>query len=61
VYPEILDDTINLIVPYHTEKERVDILAKAGLVFGQRSMKQIKVLSIKHPFNGWFIVFQVNL
>jgi hypothetical protein len=61
MYPDILDDTINLIVPYHTDEDRMDVVAKLNLVVGERGMKQIKVLSIKHPFNGWFIVFQVNL
>jgi hypothetical protein len=61
MYPEILDDTINLVLPYHTEEERADVVAKLGLVVGHRGIEQIRVLSIKHPFNGWFVVFQVNL
>lgn len=61
MYPEILDNTINLVVPYHSEDERVNVISKMTLVIGQRGMQQIKVLSIKHPLNGWFVVFQENL
>ena len=61
MYPEILDDTINLVVPYHTDEEKADVIAEVSLVFGQRGIKQIKMFPIKHPLNGWFIVFQVNL
>jgi hypothetical protein len=61
MYPDILDDTLNLIVPYHTEEEKLDVISKLQLVMGQQAMKQIKVLSIKHPLNGWFVVFQTNL
>ncbi len=61
MYPEILDDTINLIVPYHTEEEKADVVSKLSSVVGQRDMKQIRVFSIKHPLNGWFVAFQVNL
>jgi hypothetical protein len=61
MYPEIQDDTINLIVPYGSEEERADIVSKARRVMGQHEMGQIRVLSIKHPLNGWFVVFQTVL
>ncbi len=61
MYPGILDDTINFLVPYHSEEERQDVVSKVSLVMGQREMKQIKVFPIKHPLNGWFIAFQVDL
>jgi hypothetical protein len=61
MYPDILDDTINLVVPYHSEEERADVLSKMNLVMGEREMRQIKALSIKHPLNGWFVVFQTDL
>lgn len=60
-YPQISDDTINLIVPYHTEEEKIDIVSKMQLVNKQREMKQVKVFSTKHPLNGWFVVFQIDL
>lgn len=61
MYPDILDDTLNLVVPYHLDEEKADVISKMGLVFGDRENEQIRVLSIKHPFNGWFIVFQTDL
>jgi hypothetical protein len=61
MYPEIGDDTLNLVVPYHTEEDKLDVISKLQLVMGHQTMKQIKVVSIKHPLNGWFVVFQTNL
>jgi hypothetical protein len=61
MYPEILDDTINLVVPYHSDDERTDVVAKVEMVIGQQEMENFRALSIKHPFNGWFVVFQVSL
>jgi hypothetical protein len=61
MYPDILDDTINLVVPHRSEEERADIVSKTKLVMGAREMEQIRVLSIKHPLNGWFVVFQTDL
>src|SRR6266496_1004994 len=61
MYPQISNDSINLIVPYHTEEEKTDVISKMQLVMGQQAMKQVNVLSIKHPLNGWFVVFQTNL
>ena len=61
MYPDILDDTLNLVVPYHSEEEKADIISKIKFVFGQQDMENIRVLSVKHPFNGWFVVFQVSL
>ena len=60
-YPEIKDDTLNLIVPYHSEDERADVLQKAEFVMGGNTMKDINSFSLKHPLNGWFVVFQVGL
>jgi len=60
-YPEIGDDTLNLVVPYHTDEEKLDVISKLRLVMGQQTTKQIKVFSVKHPLNGWFVVFQTSL
>jgi hypothetical protein len=61
MYPEIRDDTLNLVVPYHTDEEKSQVISKLQLVMGQQAMKEIQVLSIKHPLNGWFIAFQTKL
>ena len=60
-YPEIKDNTLNLVVPYHSEDEKVDVLQKVEFVMGEKAMKNINTFSLKHPLNGWFVVFQVNL
>lgn len=59
-YPQLKDDTINLIVPFSTEKEKEQIHAKMRESFD----KQFDLLSqavIKHPFNGDFLLFQSGL
>lgn len=61
MYPDIMADTINLVVPYHSDEERADVISKVSSVIGQREMEQIRVVSIKHPLNGSFVVFQTNL
>jgi hypothetical protein len=60
-HPEIGDDTLNFIVPYHSEEEKYGIFQKMETVMGRNGMKKFKVFSLKHPLNGWFVVFQVNL
>ena len=60
-YPEILDDTLNFVVPYHSKEEKAGILGKMEIVAGKNGMKEFNIFSLKHPLNGWFVVFQVNL
>ena len=60
-YPEILDDSINFLVPYYSEEEKVDALKKMEIVIGKDAMSKFHIFSLKHPLNGWFIVFQVKL
>ncbi len=61
MYPDILDDTLNFVVPYHSEEERTAVVSKLTSVVGPREMKRIRTFSIKHPLNGWFVAFQVSL
>ena len=60
-YPEILDDTLNLACPFYSDEEKETLISTMNLVMGGNRMKDIKVLEIKHPLNGWFFVFQINL
>jgi len=60
-YPEIEDDTLNLVVPYHSEEEKTAIHENMQLVFDESKLKKIKSFSIKHPLNGYFVVYQVGL
>lgn len=60
-YPDIKDDTLNFIVPYHSEDERTSVLEKMEIVIGKAGMKKLRTFSLKHPLNGWFVVFQTDL
>lgn len=57
-YPEIGDNTLNFITPYHNKDEKEDIFRKMETV---TSVKNFKVFDLKHPLNGWFVVFQIGL
>ena len=56
-YPDILDDTLNFISPFYTEEEKENLILNMKSVMG----KNFKVIEVKHPFNGWFLAFQINL
>lgn len=60
-YPEIVDDSLNFILPYHSEEEKAGVLEKMQMVVGKTGLKKFKTFSLKHPLNGWFIVFQTEL
>jgi hypothetical protein len=60
-YPEIVDDTLNFVIPYHNEDEKEGILQKMEMVVGRTGMKKFNVFSLKHPLNGWFVVFQTTI
>ena len=59
-YPEIVDDSLNFIVPFHSEEEKAAVLEKMEFVLGKTGAKKFKVFSLKHPLNGWFVVFQAK-
>ena len=58
-YPEILDDTLNLILPSHSENEDRLNLDKMSVVFD--NLNSFKIFQIKHHFNGNFLVFQTAI
>lgn len=58
-YPEILDDTLNLILPAHNEAENRLNFDKMNVVFDDLNL--FRTFQIKHHFNGNFLVFQTNL
>lgn len=60
-YPEILDDTFNFVSPFYTEEEKEKLVFNMKSVMGIEHMKKLRTLEIKHPLNGWFLVFQVGL
>jgi len=54
-YPDIKDNTINLIVPYHTEQDKELATKRLSAVC---DINQFTLLKIKHHLNGYFFVFQ---
>jgi hypothetical protein len=59
-YPEIKDDTLNLVLPCHNDGEQAELKNKLQLAFGG-SLNAFNVFKIKHHFNGYFLVFQTGL
>ncbi|MDR2642830.1 MAG: hypothetical protein LBC74_08545 [Planctomycetaceae bacterium] len=57
-YPEIPDNTINLIIPCHNKQDEELTIKRFSTVC---DISQFKQLKIKHHLNGYFIVFQQNL
>lgn len=60
-YPDILDDTLNLICPFHSEDEKEELISNVASVVGMDILNKLKIFPIKHPLNGWFLVFQISL
>jgi hypothetical protein len=56
-YPDILDNTINLLIPCYTEQEDDLTTKRFTAVF---DLSQFKHFNIKHHLNGNFTVFQQN-
>lgn len=59
-YPAVGDNTLNLIVPFASKNEKDEIIEKMRLVFGDE-MRLIRQDTIKHPFNGDFLLFQTSI
>lgn len=56
-YPEIKDNTINLVIPCHEEKDEESIIKH----FSTLNLTQVEHFKIKHHLNGYFLVFQIDL
>lgn len=60
-YPDIADNTLNFVLPYHTETDKANALEKMKAVFSKEGLQQFKEIKLKHHFNGYFLVFQIEL
>jgi hypothetical protein len=60
-YPEIKGNTINLIVPRHTQKDEDLSLKKFASIYSESTIKQFDIFNVKHLLNGYFTVFQREL
>ncbi|MEI7988362.1 MAG: hypothetical protein WCI88_04925 [Chloroflexota bacterium] len=61
IYPQIEDDTLNFVLPFYSPEENAEHIRKLKLVLSQDDFESFKVLTIKHPLNGEFVVFQSSL
>lgn len=59
-YPEILDNTLNLILPCDDSISENEFLRKMSTTFNQ-NLNIFQTFKIKHHFNGYFLVFQSPL
>ena len=57
-YPQITDDSLNLILPLHREEEGEVAKGAVERIFGSDSLENFV---IQHPFNGKFVVFQKKM
>ncbi|MDR1270989.1 MAG: hypothetical protein LBK82_15850 [Planctomycetaceae bacterium] len=57
-YPDILNNTINLIIPCHNEQDEELTAKRFSIVC---DISQFQKLKIKHHLNGYFTVFRQDL
>ena len=60
-YPEIKDNTLNFILPFHTEEDKTNAEERMSRVFSKEDMGKMTMIKLKHHFNGYFIVYQTPL
>jgi hypothetical protein len=60
-YPDIADNTMNLIVPYQNENDNDITIQRFSNVFDKSEIKEFKIFSLKHQLDGYFLVFQHTL
>jgi hypothetical protein len=60
-YPEILDNTLNLVLPCHQEDDRNKALQRMTVVFTTSELSAFEEIKLKHHFNGYYTVFQMKL
>lgn len=60
-YPEIKDDTLNFILPCHNEEQERESRKKLETVFSKSELQSFTIFTMKHHFNGYFLVLQTGL
>jgi hypothetical protein len=64
-YPEIADNTLNFLVPCHTQEEEEKQRRLMAKAFDQRGtkglFKGLRIFTLKHLLNGPFLVFQAHI
>lgn len=60
-YPEIGEDTFNLLLPCDSDTDEKAINDKLRLAFTNQELSGFQRFKIKHHFNGYFFVLQTSL
>lgn len=60
-YPDIFDNTLNFILPLHASEADEQIRSKLRSVVREELFTEFRIFTIKHPFNGFFLVIQITL
>ena len=60
-YPQICDNSINLIVPCHSDEDERVAIKRFEKVFEHDKRDLFNIIKIKHHLNGYFIVFNSKL
>jgi hypothetical protein len=60
-YPELGDNTLNFVVPCHSDADEKLALKRIKSVFSKDEISTLKIFKLKHHFNGYFLVFQTSL
>ena len=60
-YPEILDNTLNFVLPSRSSDENDLNFDKMRIVFGENVVDLFNIFDIKHHFNGKFLIFQQQI
>ena len=60
-YPEIKDDTLNFVLPCHDKGQECKLIKKLEKVFLPAELHNFIIFTIKHHFNGYFLVLQIEL
>jgi hypothetical protein len=60
-YPQIKDNTINLVVPCNSDEEESLIMQRISAIYNYEELKKFTKFKLKHHFNGYFLGFQIEL
>lgn len=64
-YPQIGENTLNFAAPCHNEAEQKLLIDRMKIAFEQVNItnlfSEIEIFTLRHHFNGPFLVFQTNL
>jgi mRNA-degrading endonuclease RelE of RelBE toxin-antitoxin system len=60
-YPQILDNTLNFVLPCHDDNVESKVRANLDIVFSEKQLQQFSIFKLKHHFNGYFLVVQTSI